>query len=228
MVVSARDGSPHSQATIFLRPIGSALPLGFFAFGVGMLILATQAIGWIPVGEQKDAAIVLIGFVFPLELVATVFAFLSRDTLGATTIGLFATSWVTFGWSLYTAAPGSTAVTLGIYMFGFTTAILLLAALATGGKPFFTVLLMVAGARMILAGLYEVGAAGKTVFEVSGGFGLALSVLAMYGATALALEDAHQREVLPLFRRGAAAQSFEGYERQLDRLEREAGVRQQL
>src|SRR3954447_6785670 len=44
---------------------------------------------------------------------------------------------------------------------------------------------------------------------------------------AFALEDARQGEVLPLFRRGAAAESFEGYRPQLERLEREAGVRQQ-
>ncbi len=40
---------------------------------------------------------ILIAFVFPLELLATVFAFLARDTLGATTLGLFTTSWLTVG-----------------------------------------------------------------------------------------------------------------------------------
>ena len=71
-------------------------------------------------------------------------------------------------------------------------------------------------------------AGGKAFYHVSGGFALALTALAMYGGAALGLEDAHQREVLPLFRRGAAAESFEGYEAQLGRLEAEAGVRQQL
>jgi succinate-acetate transporter protein len=72
---------------IVLRPIGSALPLGFFSFGIGMLVLGTQAIGWIPVQDQKTAGMLLMSFVFPLELVATAFAFLARDTLGATTLG---------------------------------------------------------------------------------------------------------------------------------------------
>jgi uncharacterized protein len=204
----AMHSPPHSQTTIVLRPIGSSLPLGFFAFAVGMLILACQATGWIPVAEEKDGAMILIAFVFPLELVATVFAFLARDTLGATTLGLFATSWLTFGWLAHSAPPGSTSVTLG--------------------KPFFSALLLLAAARMILAGLYEVGAAGKPVYEASGWIGLVLSALAMYGGAALGLEDAHQRDVLPLFRRKAAAASFAGYEHQLERLEAEAGVRQQL
>ena len=219
---------PRSQTTIVLRPIGSGLPLGFFSFGIGMLILGCQAIGWIPVDEQHDGGMILMAFVFPLELVATIFAFLARDTLGATTLGLFTTSWLTLGWTQLASPPGQTSVTVGIYLFGFATAVLLLATLSTLGKPFFSVLLSLAASRMILSGLYEVGAAGKVVFEVSGGFALALAALAMYGGAALGLEDARQREVLPLFRRGAAAESFEGFDRQLERLEAEAGVRQQL
>jgi succinate-acetate transporter protein len=161
---------PHSQTTIFLRPIGSSLPLGFFSFGIGMLVLGCQAIGWIPVAEQKPGGVMLIAFVFPLELVATVFAFLARDTLGATTLGLFTTSWLAVGLLEQTSPPGSTSVTTGIYLFGFAAAVLLLSSLSTLGK----------------------------------------------------------REVLPLFRRGAAAESFAGFEHQLERLDAEAGVRQQL
>jgi uncharacterized protein len=223
----AMHSPPHSQTTIVLRPIGSSLPLGFFAFAVGMLILACQATGWIPVAEQKDGAMVLMAFVLPLELVATVFAFLARDTLGATTLGLFATSWLTFGWLAHSAPPGSTSVTLGIYLFGFATAVLLLSTLSTLGKPFFSALLLVATARMVLAGVYESGGA-RGFDHVAGGFGIALAVLAFYGGVALGLEDARHREVLPLFRRGGAGQAFEGYEAQLERLEAEPGVRQQL
>jgi uncharacterized protein len=132
---SAMETPPHSQTTIFLRPIGSSLPLGFFSFGIGMLILGCQAIGRIPAAEQKQGGLILIAFVFPLELVATIFAFLARDTLGATTLGLFTTSWLAFGLLEQSSSP---------------------------------------------------------------------------------------------FRRGAAAESFAGFEHQLERLEAEAGVRQQL
>lgn len=44
-----------------------------------------QELGWIALGEQCDVGLLLATFVFPLELVATPFAFLARDTLGATT-----------------------------------------------------------------------------------------------------------------------------------------------
>jgi succinate-acetate transporter protein len=156
-----------------------------------------------------------------------VFAFLGRDTLGATTLGLFTTSWLALGWSDYSAPPGTKSVTLGIYLFGFATAALLLALMSTRAKPFFSVLLGVAVARMVLSGYWEIG--GSLGWQkTAGGFALALAALAMYGGTALGLEDARQRELLPLFRRGGAADAFGGYEAQLERLEAEPGVRQQL
>jgi uncharacterized protein len=227
-LVSSDGRRHHEQTRIMLRPVGSGLPLGFFSFAIGMLLLGCLSIGWIPVSEQKDVGLLLMAFVFPLELIATVFAFLARDTLGATTLGLFTTSWLALGWADRASPPGTKSVALGVYLFGFAAAVVLLAALSTMGKPFFSVLLSLAATRMILSGLYEVGGAGKTVFQVSGGFGIALTVLALYGGVALGLEDAQQRELLPLFRRGAAAESFAGFETQLERLEAEPGVRHQL
>jgi uncharacterized protein len=226
--MSSDGRHPHDeQVRIFLRPIGSGLPLGFFSFGIGMLLLGTQALTWIPLTEQKDVGMLLMAFVFPLELIATIMAFLARDTLGATTLGLFTTSWLALGWALFDSPPGTKSVTLGIYLFGFATAALLLALMSTLGKPFFSVLLTVAVARMVLTGYYQVGASAEWN-RVAGGFGIALAALAMYGGTALGLEDARHREMLPLFRRGGADQAFQGYEAQLERLESEPGVRQQL
>jgi succinate-acetate transporter protein len=222
------NGRRHEeQVRIFLRPIGSALPLGFFSFAIGMLLLATQAIAWIPVAEQADVGRALVAFVFPLELVASVVAFLARDTLGATTLGLFATSWLLLGWSDISSPPGRTSVTLAIYLFGFATAVLILALMSTLGKPFFSLLLSVACARMVVAGYVQIGGS-QTWEHVAGWIGIALTVLALYGGAALGLEDARRRELLPLFRRGGADQAFQGFEAQLDRLESEPGVRQQL
>jgi succinate-acetate transporter protein len=222
------DGRRHEEhVRIFLRPVGSALPLGFFSFGVGMLLLGTQAIGWIPVVEQPDVGRALIAFVFPLELVATVVAFLARDTLGATTLGLFTTSWLSLGWADVSSPPGKTSVTTAIYLFGFATAVLILALMSTLGKPFFSVLLTLASARMVFAGYFEIS--GVQVWQhVAGGIGIALTAFAFYGGAALGLEDARRRELLPLFRRGGADQAFQGFEAQLERLESEPGVRQQL
>src|SRR5689334_2171437 len=153
------NGRHVDHTRIMLRPIGSGLPLGFFAFAIGMLLLGCSAIGWIPEAEQKDVGMLLMSFVFPLELLATVVAFLARDSIGATTLGLFTTSWLALGWTDFSAPPGKTSVALGTYLFGFGTAALLLAAMSVLGKPFFSIVLCVAVARMVLSGYFEVGGA---------------------------------------------------------------------
>src|SRR3954447_24670129 len=97
-----------------LRPIGSALPLGFFSFGIGMLLLGCLAIGWIPADGQRDVGLLLVSFVFPLELLATIFSFLTRDSLGAAAPGLFPASVVRLGLGGLAAAPGAKSTALGI------------------------------------------------------------------------------------------------------------------
>jgi uncharacterized protein len=225
MSSNGRNQADHTR--IMLRPIGSSLPLGFYSFGIGMLLLGSLAIGWIPVAEQRHTGLMLVTFVFPLELIAAIFAFLARDTLGATTLGLFAASWLSLGLADYSSLPGKTSFTLAVYLFGFSVVAALLALMSIHGKPFFTVVLAAAVARMILDALYEAGGSHE-LLEISGGVGIGLAALAVYGGTALALEDARQRELLPLFRRGGAQRAFEGFDAQLERLEAEPGVRQQL
>src|SRR5436190_12098230 len=129
--MSSDSRNHRDQTRIVLRPIGSGLPLGFFSFGIGMLILGCQSTGWIPASEQHEGGMLLMAFVFPLELVATIFAFLARDTLGATTLGLFTTSWLALGWTQLASPAGKTSVTVGVYLFGLAFAVLLLAVLST-------------------------------------------------------------------------------------------------
>ena len=151
--MTSDGGPPHrEQVRVFLRPIGSGLPLGFFSFGIGMLILGCAALGWIPVSEQHDVGLVLAAYVFPLELIAAIFAFLARDTLGATTLGLFTTSWLTLGLADALTQPGRRSVTFAVYLFGFAAAVVLLAGMSALGKPFFSLLLLLAAVRMALSG----------------------------------------------------------------------------
>jgi hypothetical protein len=36
---------PHDRVRVFLRPLGSVLPLGFLSFGVGALLTAALSLG---------------------------------------------------------------------------------------------------------------------------------------------------------------------------------------
>lgn len=211
-----------------MRPIGSGLPLGFFAFALGMFMLGPLGIGDIPPGDVENAGLIIVAFVFPLQLLGTIMAFLARDTIGATALGLFTASWLTIGILLIRSEPGATSRSLAYFLVFFSAVIGLLAIVSIPAKPLIAVILFVSIVRGVLGALFEF--TGDTTFEHIGGIvAFALSGLGLYAATAFLLEDARQREVLPLFRRGDAREAIEGgLADQLRGLDTEAGVRTQL
>jgi succinate-acetate transporter protein len=218
---------PQIPAQIVIRPYASALPLGFFAFGLGMAVLGGTGIGWIPAEQVKDAGLLLAAFVFPLEFLAAVIAFLARDTIGAAALGLFSTSWLALGLSMMQAKPGETSKALGVFLLWFSLTVLTLALSGIAAKPLIASIMIVAVARGLCAAVYELG--GGPGWEKAGGWiSWAIAVAALYGGLAFAIEDSRQREVLPTFRRGRARVLDTSIETQLDGLGAEAGVREQL
>jgi uncharacterized protein len=214
------DDGRRAPIRIFVRPLASALPLGFFAFGLGMSILAADGVGWVHGSDLHTTGLLLAAYVFPLELLATIIAFLARDTLGATALGLFTTSWLAIGLETLHAKPGQTSHAVGIYLLWFSATVILLALAGIAAKPLISVVMLAAVARGILGGLYELtGHVG--LLRAAGWIAWAIAIAALYGGLAFALEDAKGEEVLPTFRRGDA-DVIEGS------LESEAGIRPQL
>jgi succinate-acetate transporter protein len=221
---------PEDQPAIRInvRPLGNPMPLGLFSFGIGMLLLAGESCRWIPTGEAKQVGIILAAFVFPLEGLAAVIAFLARDTLASTVLGLFTTSWLALGLLLVTGPPGATSVTEGLYLLAFAAAVASLALLASAGKPVIAFVLALSATRAILYGLYEL--TGTLALQNAAGIAAAvIAGVAWYAGTAFAFEDVRQRPLLPVLRRGPGTTAMHGeLSQQLARTRREAGVRQQL
>lgn len=226
--MSEAGESTPTPIVIALRPLASALPLGFFALGMGMLLLAALDAGWIAQSESRHVGLLLATFVFPLEFAAALLAFASRDVFAGTGLGLFSTSWLSLGLALLAGQPGTTSGALGVYFLGFAAAILPLGAAAWMGKPLIGAILLAAAARSVLAGLYELGG-GLELNHAAGIVAAVIAGLGWYSGSAFLLEDMLQRPLLPTFRRGASRASLEGSLReQLERAEGDAGVRQQL
>ncbi len=208
----------HSETTgddddppvlIVLRPLGTALPLGFFSLSLGMVLLGAQGIGWIPASEQQTLGILVAAYVFPLGLVASVLAFIARDGLGGVTLGLLATSWLAIGLVYVTSVPGSTSNASGLFQLGFAVAVLVVAAVAVKGKPLIALVLLLAAARAALEGLHQLTDAAA--LATAGGWtALALSAVAIYTGAALLVEHAWPKAVLPIFRRGQSAAAVSG------------------
>jgi hypothetical protein len=63
----APDGSgglePEAMTRIMLRPMASGLPLGFFAFGAGTILLASLELHWVPLPQTRTLLIAVLAFV---------------------------------------------------------------------------------------------------------------------------------------------------------------------
>jgi succinate-acetate transporter protein len=225
----SRDGlAPENMTRIVLRPMASGLPLGFFAFGTGTILLTSLELKWVPLAQDKTLMLAVLLFVVPLELLAGIFAFLTRDSGVATGLCTLSAAWGLISVALLLAPPGSRSSALGIFLLTLATLMLLLFASSLQGKPLFGVLLLIGACRFALTGVYEVTGTA-TLETASGWLGLVLVAFCLYGGLALLLEEGTQHTVLPLLRRGRALASLEGdLGNQIQAAEREPGVRRQL
>ncbi len=216
------------SARVFLRPLANPLPLGFVALAAATLVVSGLQLGWISSSETDQVALILIAFVFPLQLLTAVFGYLSRDVVAGTGMGILAGTWLAIALVALNGSPGSTSDALGLFLLVAGTAMLIPAAAAAGGKLVPATVLGTVAVRFALTGVYQLTA--TAVWEdIAGIVGLVLCALGLYAALAMALEDVQRRTVLPLGRRGVGRESLRGtLESQIARIEREAGVREQL
>lgn len=216
------------SAQVVLRPIASPLALGFVGLAMGTTVLSALQLSWVPAAQQRMVAIALLGFVAPLQGLASVFGFLGRDTVVATGMGILSGTWAVIGWSFLASSPGSTSDALGIVLLVSGVSMLIPATSAIVSKLVPAVILAIAAARLADSGSYELTASSAWQM-VAGWSGLALGALALYGALAIQLEDVLGTSVLPVGRIGRGRAAIRGTPaRQTSGLEHEAGVRQQL
>src|SRR5215210_7422350 len=104
------DGGIEAAARVVLRPIASPLPLGFLALAAGTLLVSGLQLEWLAPDQGGDVALIVLAFVFPLQLVACVFGFLGRDVVAATGMGLLSGTWLAIALvTLVAPSPGATS-----------------------------------------------------------------------------------------------------------------------
>jgi uncharacterized protein len=221
------DSSVADYTRIFLRPIASPLPLGLMALACAGLLLALQQVGAFAQSDGQTVYLILVGFVIPLMMLATIFCFLARDTVAATALGLFTGAWLATALTGL-AGGGKTSGALGAFLLVLAACMLILIAGASFGKAGPAVVIAVGATRFLITGLYEI--TGSTGLEHAAAVvGFLLAGTALYSALATEVEDVQGALKLPLGRRARAREALTApLDRQLDLLEHEAGVRQQL
>jgi uncharacterized protein len=201
---------------VMLRPIGNPLPLGFLALAGATLLVSGLQLGWLSESEGRNVALILIAFVFPLQLVTALFGYLGRDVVAGTGMGILCGTWLSVGLVTLTSPAGSTSDALGLFLLLAAVAMLVPASAAASGKLVAVAVLGTTALRFACTGIYEL-TASDTWKDIAGVVGLALCAIAVYAALAIALEEARRTTVLPTGRRGAGRD-----------VEDEPGIRPQL
>lgn len=218
------------NARVFLRPIGTPLALGFFGIGLQSVMLAALEFEWMPPTQKTIVAITGLAFAFPAQFLATILAFLARDGVVGTALGIFSGTWAATSFGLLVSPPGATTEALGIFLILSAIALTCVVVANTGGagKPIVSIVLGVGAARVLLTGLHQIDG-GSGLEQAAAVVGLVLGAVAFYGALALLLEDERHGTVLPTLRTGGSKAAVEGgFGDQIKQVQNEAGVREQL
>jgi uncharacterized protein len=222
------DRPAETHTRIVLRPIGNPLPLGFLALAAGTTLVSGVQLEWLDGPEEElTVALALIAFVFPAQVIASVFGFLGRDVVAGTGMGILAVTWLTVGLSKM-AAGAAPNDALGMLLLVAAAAMAIAAAGGGLGKLAALAVLGTTSFRYAVTGIAEIDG-GDSWTRVAGITGLVLAAVAFYAALAMLIEDVQRRTVLPVGRRASGRRSLEqGLQAQVERLEGEAGVREQL
>jgi succinate-acetate transporter protein len=226
--VSTDGLMPQDAVRIVLRPLASPLPLGFIGLGAGTTVLAGFQLGWLPTTQAPAAAAAVLVVAVPLQLLASILAFLARDPAAATAMGTLAATWAAIGVLTLLGPSGGRSPALGLLLFFLAAAVLLSALVAASSKLLVALVLAVATVRFALTATSEyVGGPGWS--HAAGWLGVALGALALVAAAVLEVEGARRGLVRASGRRGAGRVALTGTGTEpLGAVTHEAGVRDQL
>ena len=217
---------PPVPAVVILRPIGVPLPLGLTALAIGSFLISAQELSWIGSGDDLEVGLILVGLVFPLQLIAAIFGFLARDPVAGTGTALTSGAWLVVGIDRIVSGGGSAV--LGIALLAVAASLLVPIAVSALSNLAVSVVLAATGLRFALSAIYALS--GVAAFQGAAGIiGLGVMALSLYTALALELEALEGGPALPLLRRGSSWRSLTGsFAAQVEGIEHEAGVRRQV
>lgn len=216
-----------SMVRVVLRPMGTPLPMGFLGLAVATTGFSALQLGLVPGNEENVLALAVLVITVPLQMLATVFGVLARDPVAGTSMGVLGATWALVGIVTLTTPPDGRSTALGLLLIVAGAAVLVPIAAALS-KVIVAAVMIGSGLRFAVTGMAEL--TGSPAWEQGAGIaGLVLAALAVYAALALQIEDAENRTVLPLLRRGSGRLATQDrIADQLVGVGREAGVRQQL
>lgn len=144
------------------------------------LVLAGYDLGWVPKAQSTQVG-TLVLIAVPLQLMAGLFALLSRSTAPAGASGMLAAGWASEGLIHIVAMPGATSKALGLALLATGALALPSSAVTAMTRPLPALVFGVTGIRFLLSGIYELSANGawKHAASIVGLVIVALALLAL-------------------------------------------------
>lgn len=200
--------------------------MGFIALAVATIAFATLQLGWIGVDQGRLVALTALVLTVPLQLLATVLGFLTRDAVAGTGMGVQAGTWAAVGVVTLTMPSGAHSPGLGVVLL-VAAAAQLISTAAASTKLLAAAVMGLSAVRFAVTGIAEL-TASQTWLVVAGACGLLLGAVALFAALAFELEAA-RHPLLPTGRRGDGLAALDDdFADQVRSLTTEPGVRRQL
>lgn len=205
-------GYARDHTTIALLPIAAPSILGLFGFAAVAFTVAANLAGWYGTAETP---LILFPFVLAsggiAELLAAMWAYMSRDGLATAMHGIWGSFWI--GYGLYnllialavlppTSIDPTAAVAFGFWLVVLSAITVVGAIAATAENIALTAVLATLSASSALQAIALLGSV-PAVRTIGAYVLLAAAVLAWYLAAAMMLEATAERVVLPTGRRRA-------------------------
>ena len=217
-----------AQLRINVRPVASPSAIGLFGLAGGTFVLAGLQLDWVAPDQGRQVGAILVGFAFLAQFLAAIVSLMARDIVVGSAMTVLSLTWLVIGVVSYLGPAGSTSDALGLLLIVSSTAMLVIGLTAALSKMVPALVFVTASLRFALSGLYQL--TDESPWKTwAGVVGLLLAALAVYAASALLLEGAVKKTVLPIGRRGAGATALDGtLSEQVRDVGNEPGVRQQL
>lgn len=211
---------------IFLRPLGSPLTIGMSGLAIASVVISGTDLGWLAKSQQQDVGYIVLSVPFALQLIACVFAYLSRDGSAGAALGVLSLTWFGMGLIEATSHPNSRSGALGLLLLASSGVLFLTSVAVMIPKPIPGTVFGLAAVRFAVTGIYLLGAP-HVWLHAAGIIGLVVAGIAGYAVLAFELEGEQHHPVIPTFRRGRAHDAIFGDPAaQLDEPTSDAGVRQ--
>jgi uncharacterized protein len=123
----------QAMTRIVLRPIGSPLPLGYFTVAIDNVLVSTLQWGLLPTADHRAVALIVLPALV-VQAIVGILAFGARDSIAATMMLSFATTWLVDTLVFYLDPPGAAAA-LGIFYIVFAVFLSFMLASAYLKRP---------------------------------------------------------------------------------------------